>query len=72
MGKQRRGYEQEADGLSGGFAHSQRPQPPSPATVTFPHYKGFILILARGRYIAYLVCNENDSRIACVYQASHQ
>jgi len=43
----------------------------SPATITFPHYLGFQLILARHEYIASLVCNENDSYVACVYQKSH-
>jgi hypothetical protein len=43
----------------------------SPATITFPHYQGFQLILARHQYIASLVCNENDSYVACVYQKSH-
>lgn len=42
-----------------------------PATITFPHYQGFQLILARHQYIASLVCNENDSIVACVYQKSH-
>jgi len=43
----------------------------SPATITFPHYQGFQLILARHQYIASLVCNENDGYVACVYQKSH-
>ncbi len=43
----------------------------SPATITFPHYQGFQLILARYDYIASLVCNENDGTISCVYQKSH-
>lgn len=43
----------------------------SPATITFPHYQGFQLILARHQYIASLVCNENDTVVACVYQKSH-
>lgn len=43
----------------------------SPATITFPHYRGFQLILARHQYIASLVCNENDTIVACVYQKSH-
>jgi hypothetical protein len=43
----------------------------TPATITFPHYQGFQLILARHQYIASLVCNENDARVACVYQKSH-
>ncbi|MFZ5808604.1 MAG: hypothetical protein ACOY16_04900 [Chloroflexota bacterium] len=42
-----------------------------PATITFPHYQGFQLILARRSYIASLVCNENDGHVACVYQKSH-
>ncbi len=42
----------------------------SPATITFPHYQGFTLILARHYDIAHLVCNENDGIIACVYQTS--
>ncbi len=42
----------------------------SPATITFPHYQGFQLILARYQYIASLVCNENDGLVACVYQKS--
>ncbi len=43
----------------------------SPAIITFPHYQGFQLILARHQYIASLVCNENDNYVACVYQKSH-
>jgi len=43
----------------------------SPATITFPHYQGFQLILARHERIASLVCNENDGYVACVYQKSH-
>ncbi len=43
----------------------------SPAIINFPHYQGFQLILARHRYIASLVCNENDNWVACVYQKSH-
>ncbi|MEO0260658.1 MAG: hypothetical protein ABIM77_07970, partial [candidate division WOR-3 bacterium] len=43
----------------------------SPATITFPPYLGFQLILARHQYIASLVCNENDDVVACVYQKSH-
>jgi hypothetical protein len=45
--------------------------PGSPGTITFPHYQGFQLILARHQYIASLVCNENDGYVACVYQKSH-
>jgi len=42
-------------------------------TLTFPHYHGFQLILARpfGGYIASLICRENDAYIVCVYQKSH-
>ena len=47
------------------------PAHPGPATITFPHYQGFQLILARHEYIASLVCNENDGYVACVYQKSH-
>lgn len=43
----------------------------SPATITFPHYQGFQLILARYQYIASLVCNENDGVITCLYHKSH-
>ena len=43
----------------------------SPATITFPHYLGFQLILARHEYIASLVCNENDNWVACVYHKSN-
>jgi len=43
----------------------------SPATITFPHYQAFQLILARYEHIASLVCNENDAEIGCVYQKSH-
>ncbi len=45
----------------------------SPATITFPHYTGFQLILARpvSGYIMSLVCKENDNRLLCVYHKSH-
>jgi len=43
----------------------------NPATITFPHYQGFQLILARHWYIASLTCNENDSVISCLYHKSN-
>ncbi|MGA2323503.1 MAG: hypothetical protein ABSG22_06615 [Sedimentisphaerales bacterium] len=44
-----------------------------PATITFPHYQGFLLILARpaNGYIASLTCRENDCYVVCVYHKSH-
>jgi len=44
----------------------------APDTITFPHYLGFQLTLARREsYIAHLIFNENDGWISCVYIKSH-
>jgi hypothetical protein len=43
----------------------------SPATITFPHYLGFQLTLARRQYIAHLICNENDGYVVCVFMKSY-
>ena len=42
-----------------------------PDTITFPHYLGFQLTLARHQYIAHLICNENDGLVSCVYIKSN-
>ena len=42
-----------------------------PDTITFPHYLGFQLTLARHQYIAHLICNENDGWVSCVYIKSN-
>jgi len=41
--------------------------PVQPDTITFPHYLGFQLTLARHGYIAHLICNENDGCVSCAY-----
>jgi hypothetical protein len=53
------------------WEHGEFNQYAGPVTIQFPHYRGFQLIIARYQYIAWLVCNENDNVVACLYQQSH-